>query len=603
MRTRNHNRLTTKPTTRRARLDAECLEERAVMSTSSITANFNGTAIPAGSNLWFSASLQAGGLPNTGAVTVHADNGVITFTASGTTYNVPVPNGVIVFTPGATSASATFDPNDNDWDVGVPSGGTGHVFMGGAELALPNGLPGNVQNVTWSANFWSDTANVNVTWQWAAAAYKPGFGTDPNALNVKPVDNNTLSAYHNGDKAGTPEAFKSLVTAGALGGGGNNYTGNFTGGKGVQTTLGNGLQDYPYPSSNPLTNIAFNESTVLKAANLDTTNGYFELWYSDEHALALGVRQVNVKTATGTTTTNYPITPLGSNPGSAVNPTLGAPFTPSLDQSTLMAEGSTDTSGRPISPMLFITDLTVNGQTSRAGDWQFGGTAYAPNAVFGTWKGVVRTIDNTTATPTVTVLCDADPAKNGWNLGAGSDAPPAGTANEGYGAEVRWNLADLYKAGVLVPGHQYRFYVMDHDGDQNKAGGDAGQASFTYTVPPPVNQPITLSGHVTNFLDGSPAVGEIIALLDVYHNPVYDSTGVAITATTDANGFYQFTNLPSGTFIVAETTTTTNITSSAGTVNNQTVADGTANLAEIDMVTLNPGDVGINYDFVIYPTE
>src|SRR5262249_16877952 len=119
----------------------------------------------------------------------------------------------------------------------------------------------------------------------------------------------------------------------------------------------------------------------------------------------------------------------------------------------------------------------------------------------------------------------------------------------------------------------------------------------------PVSQPITLSGHVTNALDGSPVVGEIIALLDVYHNPVYDSTGVAITATTDANGFYQFTNLPSGTFIVAEPTTTTNITSSAGTVNNQTVPDGTANLAEIDMVTLNPGDVGINYDFVIHPTE
>src|SRR5439155_23654106 len=111
--------------------------------------------------------------------------------------------------------------------------------------------------------------------------YKSGFGSDYNPLNVKPVDNKDLSAYHNGDQSGTPEAFKSLIAAGATGGGGSNYTGNFTSAKAVKPTLGDGLQDYPYPSSSPLTSVAFNESTVLKAANLDTTNGYFQVWYSD----------------------------------------------------------------------------------------------------------------------------------------------------------------------------------------------------------------------------------------------------------------------------------------------------------------------------------
>src|SRR5206468_2698090 len=119
-----------------------------------------------------------------------------------------------VFTPGATSASTTFDPADNDWDTGVPSGGTGDVFMTGMALPVPNGLPGGIKSVTWSAAFWSDTAGISVNWKWAAAAYK-SFGTDYNALGVKPADSKDLSVYHNADQSGTPEAFKSAVTGGA----------------------------------------------------------------------------------------------------------------------------------------------------------------------------------------------------------------------------------------------------------------------------------------------------------------------------------------------------------------------------------------------------
>src|SRR5262249_36973730 len=146
-----------------------------------------------------------------------------------------------------------------------------------------------------------------------------------------------------------------------------------------------------------------------------TVNGYFQLWYSDEHALALGVRQVNVKTATGTTTTNYTVSPLTSNPGSVTNPQLGA--------SDLTGDqAGTDLSGRPMTPSLYITDIT-NTPTDRGGDGQGGGTAYAPSNVFGTWKGVVRTVDKTTGT--VTVPCAADPATNNWNLGPNADPVPA----------------------------------------------------------------------------------------------------------------------------------------------------------------------------------
>src|SRR5262249_22025322 len=125
--------------TPRWRPSLEALEDRMVLSTlSSITANFNGTAIPAGASVWFNGAFTATGLPKT-PVTVHVENGSIDFTSGGTAYHVPVPNGVIVLTPGATSASASFDPTDNDWDVSAPSGGTGDVFLGGVSLPVPNG--------------------------------------------------------------------------------------------------------------------------------------------------------------------------------------------------------------------------------------------------------------------------------------------------------------------------------------------------------------------------------------------------------------------------------------------------------------------------------
>src|SRR5262249_16919351 len=150
----------------------------------------------------------ASGLPKSAPATLHVLNGAIDFTAGGTAYHVPVPNGEIVLNPGATSAAVSFDPTDNDWDVSAPARGPGAAFPSGGALPVPNGLPGGIKNVTWTADFWSDTAGISISWKWSAAVYRPGFGTDYNTLNVKPVDNKDQSVYHNGDQSGTPEAFK-----------------------------------------------------------------------------------------------------------------------------------------------------------------------------------------------------------------------------------------------------------------------------------------------------------------------------------------------------------------------------------------------------------
>src|SRR5947208_15885333 len=127
-------------------------------------------------------------------------------------------------------------------------------------------------------------------------------------------------------------------------------------------------------------------------------------------------------------------------------------------------------------PALFITD-TTSAPSSKAGDWQSGGTAIPPHAVFGTWKGAVRTVDKTRSPAVITVTNDLDPAANGWKLGGG-DPAPVGLINEGWSAEIRWNVDDLVAAGKMIPGHTYRLQFMVHDGDQNSTGGDSGEGCF-----------------------------------------------------------------------------------------------------------------------------
>jgi hypothetical protein len=216
-----------------------------------------------------------------------------------------------------------------------------------------------------------------------------------------------------------------------------------------------------------LAKVTFSEDEVLRAIQPEggAPSGVVRLFYNDEHALTLGVRSVVVKTAGGSMTTDYPISALMSNPGSVMSAQLGTTELAG-DQSGL------DQSLRPMWPVLYVTDITSDAQ-SRVGDWQQGGRPIGPTAVFGTWKAAVRTVDKTRTPEVVTITPDKDPAKNSWNLGAGADAPPAGLANEGYGAEARWEVA-------LASGHSYRMQVLVHDGDQNKAGGDSGEACVLF---------------------------------------------------------------------------------------------------------------------------
>lgn len=192
----------------------------------SIASKFNGTAIAAGSQLWISAVGKYSG-PTTAPVTFHLAGAMVTFTANGVAYAIPVPNATLLFSPTASAASTLYDPVSNTWLTIAPFGTSGNVFLTGLVWKVPVNLPGGIQPVSFSAVFTTDTPGPSINWQWSAAVYR-NLSPAADSLNVKPLDDTHYTAWANSDHAGTPESFKSWVAGGATGGGGSNYTGNLS---------------------------------------------------------------------------------------------------------------------------------------------------------------------------------------------------------------------------------------------------------------------------------------------------------------------------------------------------------------------------------------
>jgi hypothetical protein len=192
----------------------------------SISSNFNGTDIDPGDTVWFNSVVDVKNLDGAEGV-VHFKGSHVTFTADGIPYDVALPEAAIVFSASATDASSIYDPVANEWQTTVPASYSGNVFLTGAGLNVPAGLPGGINPVLWSGTFSSDTTGLQFQWKWAAAVYT-AFNADLNALGVKPIDGDKNNPYDNADHAGTPEDYKGFVTGGARGGGGSNFTGSYS---------------------------------------------------------------------------------------------------------------------------------------------------------------------------------------------------------------------------------------------------------------------------------------------------------------------------------------------------------------------------------------
>ena len=196
-----------------------------LLQSSSIASNFNGTSIPGGDFIWFSANASISGIPTSGGPqTVSVTNQAITIPGVG---SFSLPDSEVTFSS-IGCASVSFDVVTGTWDVNVPFSGSDEIFIGGFVLPVPaGGFPGGIKDVTWSGNIASSAAGASINWKWGAAVYT-AFSTDYNALGVKPTHTNACG-FNNSDHAGTPEDFKRFAVGGARGGGAANSTGSWSG--------------------------------------------------------------------------------------------------------------------------------------------------------------------------------------------------------------------------------------------------------------------------------------------------------------------------------------------------------------------------------------
>jgi hypothetical protein len=205
------------------------LAQAETCTTTLITSNFNGTAINGGDFIWFNSVAKVQGL-GSDPVTIGFISS-IQFSVGGTNYVVAVPAAIVSLSPSVALATTDFDLGQ--WKTTAPlSGLAGNVFLTGVtvQAPMPAGFPGGIKELKWEGMFFSLTPGLNIQWKWAAAVYRAAnFNTDYDALGVKPVDDNSASAYPNSDHAGTPENFKPYVVGGARGGGGSNFTGSYSG--------------------------------------------------------------------------------------------------------------------------------------------------------------------------------------------------------------------------------------------------------------------------------------------------------------------------------------------------------------------------------------
>jgi hypothetical protein len=338
-----------------------------------------------------------------------------------------------------------------------------------------------------------------------------------------------LSISSAGVISGTPQAsgtFNYTVTV--TDSGGNVGTSNCSVTVGTPTpNMTSCVLNYPTGSAPLLSSVIFNESGVLQSFEQSKDGSQIRAWFTDEHAPVLGARATTLITSSGSSTTNYnftaynPASPAVYTPGvplpvgdisiglyNSIGTVKGTGVVPGTDTAlqtsgypgygTLPGNVIAQAAGRPLWPSLFATDITpltpggmLNYNTS--GDWQNGNTkAIPPEGIFGAWKGAVVTLDVTQSPPNMTVTTDADPATN--TTASIPDTPITGFGgNLGYFTEAKWDVSAL----GLIPGRVYRIQVIVHDGDQNKSGGDVGEACLSpvyIPVTPLTLPPTTLPG-------------------------------------------------------------------------------------------------------------
>ena len=163
----------------------------------------------------------------------------------------------------------------------------------------------------------------------------------------------------------------------------------------------------------------------------------------------------------------------------------------------------------------------------------------------------VRLCQTDATTPCVGVQHNSNPDLA--NLDTDWEAMPSGQLGTNLAVNGTQTLYVLVKVNPYTEGKTITNTATLGDYDQVDSNKDNNTSSASFTVGGSITGNIYNDTDATWFNDrgiDKPFEGVTVRLLDANGNPVKDSSGADITATTDANGNYTFNRLPLGDYKV-----------------------------------------------------
>jgi|SRR5579883_498465 len=192
------------------------------------------TQIAAGSTIWFTSVLKpvrtAEGSAITSPVRIDVRQSRITF--GGWPYVIAMPDSTLVLDP-SISTPRRFWTDDRLFVAYSPSQISPEALLDALPYEAPASfIPRSGDPVTWTATFVASRPGITIEWAWGAAVYSQfgaigTFALKPLSGPIAQVDPQAgaPNSYENADPAGTAEAYKKYVIAGAMGSGAPQYTG------------------------------------------------------------------------------------------------------------------------------------------------------------------------------------------------------------------------------------------------------------------------------------------------------------------------------------------------------------------------------------------
>ncbi len=193
------------------------------------------THIPAGSTIWFTSVLKAVHTADGSAITspIRIDVNQSRITFGGWPYVIAMPDSTVVLDPSISVPRRLWSGPEKLNVAYSPSQVSLEALFDALPYEAPEPfIPRSSGPVTWTATFAASRPGITIDWAWGAAVYSQ-FGPVGTFL-LKPLSGPIAQVdpqagppdlYENTDPAGTAEAYKQYVIAGAMGTGAPQYTG------------------------------------------------------------------------------------------------------------------------------------------------------------------------------------------------------------------------------------------------------------------------------------------------------------------------------------------------------------------------------------------